>query len=124
LIIFRIFFYTTFGIINFSNLISRTRNKIRKIISNEQYTILLTLVKELTQEILEETLQAYAEYKTRYCLKFYHFEEDIDETVFNQLQAEHKEYLNKLYELDEFIIHLIHRIHLIHLIHLIHRILF
>ena len=48
------------------------------------------LVKELTQEIIEETLQAYAEYRDGYWLKLYHFDVSIEETLLNQLQAEAK----------------------------------
>jgi hypothetical protein len=45
------------------------------------------IVKELTQEIIEETLKAYAEDNDGYWLKFYHFAGYIDNTVFNELQA-------------------------------------
>jgi hypothetical protein len=76
------------------------------------------IVKELTQEIIEETLQAYAEKNDGYFapdendgysyveghdgywLKFYHFAGDIDETVFKKLKAEHIEYRK---ELDSFL---------------------
>jgi hypothetical protein len=55
------------------------------------------MVKKLTQEIIAETIKAYAqeeEYvsfkEDGYFLKFYHFGQRIPETVFNQLQAEDK----------------------------------
>ena len=58
------------------------------------------IVKELTKEIIEETLKAYAEHDDGYWLKLYHFADKIDKTVFNKLQAEHIEYLKELDELD------------------------
>jgi hypothetical protein len=47
------------------------------------------IVKEITKEIVEETLKAYAEYDDGYWLKLYHFADKIDKTVFNKLQAEY-----------------------------------
>jgi hypothetical protein len=58
---------------------------------------LFIIVKELTQKIIEETLQAYAKYNDGYWLKLSHFEGDIDETVFNQLEAEHILDIDELY---------------------------
>jgi hypothetical protein len=58
------------------------------------------IVKELTKDIIEEAIKAYADNYDGYWLKFYHFAGDIDETVFNKLQAEHEEYLKELDELD------------------------
>jgi hypothetical protein len=49
------------------------------------------IVKELTKEIIEETIKAYVEYEDGYWLKLHHFAGDINETVFNQLKAEHIE---------------------------------
>lgn len=43
------------------------------------------MVKELTKEIIEEAIQAYAEEEDGYWLKFYHFAGEIDKTVFNEL---------------------------------------
>ena len=57
------------------------------------------IVKKLTKDIIEETLKAYAE-NDAYWLKLYHFAGKINKTVFNQLQAEHIEYLKELDELD------------------------
>jgi hypothetical protein len=54
------------------------------------------IVKELTKDIIEETLKAYGEYKDGYWLKLYHFAAEIDETVFNKLQAEHIKELDEL----------------------------
>lgn len=59
------------------------------------------IVKEITREIVEEAVKAYAEYDDGYWLKFYHFAGDIDKTVFDKLQAEHTEQLKKLDELDK-----------------------
>ena len=44
-------------------------------------------------------IEAYAE-NDAYWLKFYHFAGKVDTAVFNQLQAEHMEYLKELDELD------------------------
>ena len=57
------------------------------------------IVRKLTKEIIEEAVKAYAE-NDAYWLKFYHFAGEVDTTVFNQLQAEHTEYLKELDELD------------------------
>jgi len=60
------------------------------------------IVKELTKDIIEETVKAYAERKDGYWLKFYHFAGEIDETVFNKLRAQDiEEELKELKELDE-----------------------
>ena len=59
------------------------------------------IVKELTQEIIEETIKAYVEENDGYWLKLHHFLRDIDKSVFNKLQAEHTEYLNELDKLDQ-----------------------
>ena len=58
------------------------------------------IVKQLTEEIIVETITAYAEKDDAYWLKLYHFANDIDTFVFNQLQAKHIEYLKELDELD------------------------
>jgi len=58
------------------------------------------IVKEITKEIVEEAVKAYAEYHDGYWLKLYHFAGEIDKTVFNKLQAEHTKYLKELDELD------------------------
>lgn len=57
------------------------------------------IVKKITKEIIEETIQAYAE-NNGYWLKLYHFASKIDMSVFDKLQAEHTEYLKELDELD------------------------
>ena len=57
------------------------------------------IVKKLTKEIISEAIQAYASDEA-YWLKLYHFASKIDPAVFNQLQAEHMEYLKELDELD------------------------
>lgn len=57
------------------------------------------IVKKLTKEIIEETIQAYAE-NNGYWLKLYHFASKIDMSVFDKLQAEHEEHLKELDELD------------------------
>ena len=57
------------------------------------------IVKKLTKEIIEEAVKAYAE-NDAYWLKLYHFAGKVDTAVFNQLQAEHTEYLKELDELD------------------------
>jgi hypothetical protein len=59
------------------------------------------IVKELTKDIIEETLKAYAEEYDGYWLKLYHFAGKINKTVFDKLQAEHIEYLKELEKLDE-----------------------
>jgi hypothetical protein len=59
------------------------------------------IVKELTKDIIEETLKAYAEEYDGYGLKLYHFAGKINKTVFDQLQAEHIEYLKELDEVKE-----------------------
>jgi len=57
------------------------------------------IVRKLTKEIIEEAVKAYAE-NDSYWLKFYHFVGEVDTAVFNKLQAEHREYLKELDELD------------------------
>ena len=57
------------------------------------------IVKKLTKEIISEAIQAYASDEA-YWLKLYHFAGKVDIAVFNQLQAEHMEYLKELDELD------------------------
>jgi hypothetical protein len=57
------------------------------------------IVKKLTKEIITEAIQAYAS-DDAYWLKLYHFAGKVDTAVFNQLQAEHREYLKELDELD------------------------
>jgi len=57
------------------------------------------IVKKLTKEIISEAIEAYASDEA-YWLKLYHFAGKIDTAVFNQLQAEHMEYLKELDELD------------------------
>ena len=59
------------------------------------------IVKKLTKEIISEAIEAYASDEA-YWLKLYHFAGEIDTAVFNQLQAEHIEYLKELDELDNF----------------------
>ena len=60
---------------------------------------LFIIVKKLTKEIISEAIEAYASDEA-YWLKLYHFAGEIDTAVFNQLQAEHMEYLKELDELD------------------------
>ena len=57
------------------------------------------IVKKLTKEIISEAIEAYA-LDEAYWLKLYHFAGKIDTAVFNQLRAEHMEYLKELDELD------------------------
>ena len=57
------------------------------------------IVKKLTKEIIYEAIQAYASDEA-YWLKLYHFAGKVDTAVFNQLQAEHMDYLKELDELD------------------------
>ncbi len=59
------------------------------------------IVKKLTKEIISEAIEAYASDEA-YWLKLYHFAGKIDTVVFNQLQAEHMEYIKELDELDNF----------------------
>ena len=59
------------------------------------------IVKKLTKEIISEVIQAYASDEA-YWLKLYHFAGKVDTAVFNQLQAEHMDYLKELDELDNF----------------------
>jgi hypothetical protein len=62
------------------------------------------IVKKLTKDIIEETLKAYAEEDDGYWLKLYHFANDINKTVFEQLQAEHikeSEEFDELNRLDD-----------------------
>jgi hypothetical protein len=56
------------------------------------------IVRKLTQEIIEEAIQAYAE-DDAYWFKSYHFAGDVDVDVFHKLQAE---YIESRKELDEF----------------------
>ena len=56
------------------------------------------IVKKLTKEIIFEAIQAYASDEA-YWLKLYHFAEKVDTAIFNQLQAEHMDYLKELDEL-------------------------
>jgi hypothetical protein len=57
------------------------------------------IVKKLTKEIITEAIEAYAS-DDAYWLKLYHFAGKINKTIFNNLQAEHTEYLKELDELD------------------------
>ena len=57
------------------------------------------IVKKLTKEIISKYTKAYA-LDEAYWLKLYHFTEKVDTAVFNQLQAEHIEYLKELDKLD------------------------
>ena len=57
------------------------------------------IVKKLTKEIITEAIEAYVS-DDAYWLKLYHFAGKVDTAVFNQLQAEHMEYLKELDELD------------------------
>ncbi len=57
------------------------------------------IVKKLTKEIITEAIEAYAS-DDSYWLRLYHFAGKIDTAVFNKLQAEHREYLKELDELD------------------------
>ena len=57
------------------------------------------IVKKLTKEIISEAIQAYASDEA-YWLKLYHFAGEVDTAVFNQLQAEHMDFLKELDELD------------------------
>ena len=45
------------------------------------------IVKELTKDMIEEAVNAYAEEDKRYWLKSNHFAGDIPKSVFNKLQA-------------------------------------
>lgn len=58
------------------------------------------IVQKITEEIIIETLKAYAE-DDAYWLKLYHFAGKIDATVFDKLQAEHIEHLKELDELEK-----------------------
>lgn len=59
------------------------------------------IVQKLTKEIIQEAIKAYIDDKSDgYWLKLYHFTPDIDIAVFNQLQAEHTDYLKELDELE------------------------
>ena len=58
-----------------------------------------TIVKKLTKEIISEAIHAYASDEA-YWLKLQHFAGKVDTDIFNQLQAEHIEYLKELDELD------------------------
>ena len=57
------------------------------------------IVKKLTKDSITEAIEAYAS-DNAYWLKLYHFAGKVDTAVFNQLQAEHMEYLKELDELD------------------------
>jgi len=57
------------------------------------------IVKKMTKEIIEEAVQAYAA-DNAYWLKFYHFGEEVNIDVFNQLEFEQ---IEELKEIDELI---------------------
>ena len=85
-------------------LVVATAKNIETIMDQEEMNYLRTghpfiIVKELTKEIIEEAVKAYADQENGYWLKSYHFAEKIDKTVFAQLQTEHIEYLKELDEL-------------------------
>lgn len=67
------------------------------------------IVKTITKDIIEETIQACLSYNKGYWLKLYHFVEEINDTVFDKLQAEQtaeqKEFieLKRLDEWNEFL---------------------
>ena len=73
----------------------------KKIINYFELSYPFIIVKKLTKEIISEAIEAYASDEA-YWLKLYHFAGKIDTAVFNQLQAEHMEYLKELDELDNF----------------------
>ena len=50
---------------------------------------LMIIVKKLTKEIVTEAIQAYAE-NDAYWLKLHHFAIDIDMSIFNKLEVEHR----------------------------------
>lgn len=53
----------------------------------------------MTKNIIEEPVKAYAENEV--CsLKYYHFTKEVDTVVLNKLQAEHKQSLKEIDELD------------------------
>ena len=61
------------------------------------------IVRKLTQEIITETLEAYAE-KDGFWLKLHHFASSIDNSVFDQLKAQHlqeQNQFNLLCQLDD-----------------------
>ena len=49
----------------------------------------MIIVKKLTKEIVTEAIQAYAE-NDAYWLKLHHFAIDIDMSIFNKLEVEHR----------------------------------
>ena len=59
------------------------------------------IVRKMTKEIIEETIQAYAK-NNAYWLKFYHFAGEVDTAVFNKLQAKHIEELKELDNSKDF----------------------
>lgn len=59
------------------------------------------IVKELTEEIIAEAIQAYAE-NNQYWLKLYQFaDSDIDISVLDKAQQEHKKELKELDQLED-----------------------
>ena len=56
----------------------------------------MIIVKKLTEEIIMEAIQAYAEYEV-FWLKLQHFAIEIDISILNKMEAEHREEL----ELDD-----------------------
>jgi hypothetical protein len=57
------------------------------------------IIKKLTKNIIAKATEAYASDDT-YWLKLYHFAGEVDTAIFNNLQAEHTDYLKELDELD------------------------
>ncbi len=89
-------------------LVVATAKNIETIMDQEKLNYFSTghpfiIVKELTEEIIEEAVKAYAEENDGYWLKWYNFVGKIDKTVFDELQAKHMKKLRdeKLNKLDE-----------------------
>ena len=81
-----------------------TRKNIEYLMDQKNYFepgMPVIMVKELTKEIIEETVQVYAKEEDGYWLKSCHFAGRIDTAIFDQLQAEHIKYQNEVFGSDD-----------------------
>jgi hypothetical protein len=53
------------------------------------------VVRELTKEIIEETMKAYVEEQDGYSVRLYHFSKDINSTVFKSLETKQIQFQNE-----------------------------
>jgi hypothetical protein len=79
--------------------VATTKNLLRRMDEEKSNFLepgwLVIVVRKLTKEIITEAIEAYAA-DDAYWLKLNQFADDIDISVFDKLQAEHRKYLDEL----------------------------